>query len=80
MGAIIRGTGDARNPMLISVACLCVFRIVWNMAALYVCNDIMAIYVSYPVSWLLDLVCLVTYYQWKCPLARRGREKARGTS
>lgn len=80
MGAIIRGTGDARHPMLISVACLCVFRIVWNVAALYVYNDIMAIYVSYPVSWLLDLVCLVTYYQWKCPLARRGREKARGTS
>ena len=70
MGAVIRGTGDARNPMLISMMTLCIFRIIWCSLILFVWSDILAVYISYPISWALDLLCLVLYYKKRCPLGK----------
>ncbi len=73
MSAVIRGTGDARNPMLISMMNLCIFRIIWCSLILFVWSDILAVYVSYPISWGLDLFCLVLYYKKRCPLGKTKR-------
>ena len=70
MGAVIRGTGDARNPMLISMMTLCIFRIIWCSLILFVWSNILAVYISYPISWALDLLCLVLYYKKRCPLGK----------
>ncbi len=71
LGAVIRGTGDARNPMLISTAYLCVFRMIWCSFILLLWNDIMAIYISYPISWVLNVGTMWLYYKLRCPLGRK---------
>ncbi len=71
LSAVIRGTGNARVPMLVSTAYLCIFRMVWCSFILLLWNDIMAIYISYPISWILNVSTLWLYYKLRCPLGKR---------
>ena len=51
---ILRGMGKAMQPMIVSLLGSCVFRIIWVFT---VCplfpESIMALYISYPISWIL---------------------------
>lgn len=51
---ILRGMGKAMQPMIVSLLGSCVFRIIWVFT---VCplfpENIIALYVSYPISWIL---------------------------
>ena len=71
LSAVIRGTGNARVPMLVSTAYLCVFRMVWCSFILLLWNDIMAIYISYPISWVFNVGTLWLYYKLRCPLGKK---------
>ena len=51
---ILRGMGKAMQPMIVSLLGSCVFRIIWVFT---VCplfpGEIMALYISYPISWII---------------------------
>ena len=51
---ILRGMGKAVQPMIVSLLGSCAFRIIW---VLTVCplfpGEIMALYISYPISWIV---------------------------
>ena len=51
---ILRGMGKAMQPMIVSLLGSCVFRIIWvfTVCPLYP-NNILALYISYPISWIL---------------------------
>ena len=53
---ILRGMGKAVQPMIVSLLGSCVFRIIWVFT---VCplfpGQIMALYISYPISWIVTL-------------------------
>ena len=51
---ILRGMGKAMQPMIVSLLGSCVFRIIWvfTVCPLYP-NNILALYISYPISWIV---------------------------
>lgn len=49
----IRGLGDTRVPLVISVFCSCVFRIAWIYLWAVPKGTMQAVYVSYPMCWAL---------------------------
>ena len=64
---IMRGMGKAMQPMIVSLLGSCVFRIIWVFT---VCplfpGQIIALYISYPISWLVTggthyLFCVYFY-------------------
>ena len=64
---ILRGMGKAVQPMIVSLLGSCVFRIIWVFT---VCplfpGQIMALYISYPISWIVTggvhfLFCVYFY-------------------
>ena len=53
---VLRGLGSSVTPMLISVAGVCVFRILW-IKTVFAANPLPEIlYLSYPISWVLTFV------------------------
>ncbi len=73
---ILRGMGKAMQPMIVSLLGSCVFRIIWVFT---VCplfpGQIMALYISYPISWIATggvhyLFCFYFYRK----LMRKKRE------
>lgn len=64
---LLRGMGKAVQPMIVSLLGSCAFRIVWiyTVCPLFP-GEIMALYISYPISWILTgavhyLFCFVFY-------------------
>ena len=64
LAGTIRGTGKSIPPMIILLASLCVFRVIWIIFVLPHFSAIDGIFVLYPVSWAVGLV-LMTLYAWK---------------
>ncbi len=71
---ILRGMGRAVQPMIVSLLGSCVFRIVWvaTVCPLYP-DSIMALYISYPISWILTagVHCIFCVYFYKKFMKRR---------
>lgn len=61
-----RGMGRSLTPMLVSLAGICGFRIVWLYTAFASDPTMLNLYISYPVSWVLTgtihLIFLLTAY------------------
>ena len=53
LSGIMRGMGAALVPMVVSVLGACAFRIFWIYAILPQFGTLTALYVSYPISWIL---------------------------
>ena len=53
LSGIMRGMGAAVVPMVVSVMGACVFRIFWVYAILPQFGTLNALYLSYPISWIL---------------------------
>lgn len=53
LSGIMRGMGAAVVPMLVSVMGACVFRIFWVLVILPHFGTLNALYISYPISWVL---------------------------
>ena len=61
----LRGTGHTFCPMLITLACYSVFRVVWCSLLLPYIKSMVVIYTSYTVSWVIMLGLLI--FAWhKC--------------
>lgn len=61
-GGCVLGLGNTKIPLAISVACSCLFRIVWIYAYAIPKGTVEAIYISYPICWLLATVLYVTAF------------------
>lgn len=62
MSGCVRGLGSTKVPLVISVICSCLFRIVWIYTYAIPQGTVGAIYFSYPVCWLLATVLYICAY------------------
>ncbi len=60
----IRGKGKTIPPMIIQLASLCLFRVLWIQFALPYFSGINGIFILYPISWILGLIMMSLYYIW----------------
>lgn len=49
----LRGMGQSMFPMFVSLAGVCIFRLVWIATYFQVHRNIESLYVSYPLSWII---------------------------
>ncbi len=67
----LRGLGQSLLPMLISLIGVCGFRILWIFTYFKTHHTLEALYVSYPISWILTTAChLLIFLYWR----RRNRK------
>ena len=59
----LKGLGKTGFPMLCSLICYCIFRVVWCRILLLFFWDIRVIYFSYDVSWVIMIALLVFRYR-----------------
>lgn len=52
----MRGMGYSFTPMVANFFCICVFRIVWIYTACKAVNTPQMLYLSWPISWILNIV------------------------
>ena len=57
VGGGLRSLGRSVSPMIVTMMCVCVFRIVWIFTVFPKYHTLTSLYVSYPISW--SLVVLV---------------------
>ncbi|MBQ9951233.1 MAG: MATE family efflux transporter [Clostridia bacterium] len=58
----LRGMGDTVIPTVITAMGICVFRTVWMFTVVPVWHEILAITISYPISWILTSAAFIVYY------------------
>ncbi len=58
----IRGLGESFMPMLISIANMCVLRIIYLNTFVSVHHEMKYVYWSYPLTWTTTMLCAVIYY------------------
>lgn len=59
----LRGIGSSIIPMIVSLIGVCVLRIVWIYSVFEKYQTLDALYVSYPISWIMTLLVLVLCYE-----------------
>ena len=57
----MRATGNSVQPMILSLLCTCVFRVIWICTIFRIFPTIYVLYLVYPVSWTL-----ATVVHWFC--------------
>ncbi len=58
----LRGLGKSIPPMLITMAFVCGFRILWIYTVFAEVHTLTCLYISYPVSWILATIAQGIYY------------------
>ncbi len=58
----LRGVGKTFVPTIISVLCICVFRLVWLSIYMPYNQTIFTIMLCYPISWILAATAISIYY------------------
>jgi len=72
-----RGTGNSLVPMLMSILCICVFRIFWLYTIFARWHTPEVLYLSYPVSWVIaNTAHMITFLVHKRRIIRRETLKA----
>ena len=72
-----RGTGNSLIPMLMSIFCICVFRIFWLYTVFAKWHTPEILYISYPVSWILaNTAHMITFLVHKRRIIRRAALEA----
>ena len=64
LAGAVRGTGRTMPPMIIMLASLCVFRVIWLSFIFPQLGTLGAVYLQYPVSWALG-AALMALYAWR---------------
>lgn len=61
-----RGMGMSLTPMITSLVGSCLFRIVWIMTIFHAYRTLPALFISYPISWILTtLAHMIFYFNYK---------------
>ena len=67
ISGMLRGINHSVYPMIVSVAGICGFRILWICTVFRFFRSLTTIYVSYPISWIIAAVTMyigyVVYYR-----------------
>ena len=58
----LRGMGNVIVPVVITLAGVCIMRIIWLAVVMKVSPTLSAIIFSYPVTWILTALAFILYY------------------
>ena len=58
----LRGMGNTVIPTIITAMGICVFRTIWMFTVVPVWHEILAITISYPISWIMTSSAFIVYY------------------
>lgn len=58
----LRGMGNTLIPTIITALGICVLRVIWMFTVVPVWHEILAITISYPISWILTGTAFIIYY------------------
>lgn len=61
----LRGMGDVFIPMIMTMAGVCGFRVLWSIFVVPFNPSMELISWSYPFSWALTSICFIIYYRFK---------------
>ena len=62
LSGIIRGAGDSFIPMVITLFCVCVLRLVWLFTAVPHWNTILTVLACYPITWTTTSILFLIYW------------------
>jgi hypothetical protein len=62
LSGAIRGSGQALIPSIFTIVGMCGVRIVFIVVTMLFYNNIIVVFLSYPVCWLFTAIALVIYY------------------
>jgi Na+-driven multidrug efflux pump len=71
----MRGLGMSVLPTIISLACACLFRILWIYTVFAAHHTQFTLYISYPISWFLTIVVNICCYVWASKRLKRRIEE-----
>lgn len=77
LSGVIRGSGNAVVPMIISLVNMCLVRLVWLWIAIPIWHEFWVVNVCYPITWTLASLCYLLYYRG---FAKKHYEKAASPS
>ena len=60
--SILRGMGYSILPTIVVLVGACIFRVVWIMTVFREYHSLVILYLSYPISWTLTSIILVSCY------------------
>lgn len=58
----VRAMGQAIIPMIITLVCVCVFRVIWIAVMLDKFRSLTTVFISYPISWSLSILFVAICY------------------
>lgn len=58
----LRGMGDTLVPTIITAVGICLLRVLWVFAVVPRWHDILAVTISYPITWALTALAFAIYY------------------
>ncbi len=61
-GSQLRGMGKSLEPMIITLAGSCGLRILWIYTGFKISETLENLYLSYPISWAITFIALITLY------------------
>lgn len=62
MTGVLRGMGYSLQPMIISVAGACGFRVLWIFTIFQQSRSLRTLYISYPISWIITFIAQFICY------------------
>lgn len=72
LSAVLRGSGDAVRPVIITGIGICLLRAIWIATLFAKIHTLLVLCLCYPVSWILTSLAMLVYY-------RKGSWRSRGT-
>ena len=60
----LRGTGSSFIPMIITILSICVLRIIWIYTVFAAFRTPFTLFLSYPVSWVICIICQFIYFSF----------------
>ncbi len=61
-GNVCRAMGHSLFPMINTITCVCVFRVIWIFTVFRADRSLTTLYLSYPITWLLAAIVGIVYY------------------
>lgn len=62
MAGVMRGAGKSTVPMVVMLACWCVFRVCYITVMVNMFHNIQVVFSAYPVTWTLSSIVFIIYY------------------
>jgi len=60
--SVLRAMGKSISPAIVSILCICVFRVVWVFTVFAKYHTLICLFVSYPISWILAQIVFFIQY------------------